>query len=117
MSDKPDMHIIKTPKLDLEGTLKPVGLSSPDGKVLVKFPNFYNSPAEEAEEFMAELDNAMSTGRVTPVMRKWLPVKEYEKLKKGWPTYAAMMSAAGEVFEAMGEMFGTLGEGNASENS
>lgn len=117
MTDKVDVHVLKVPKLDIESKLKPIALPTQKGNGLIRFPNFYDDNAETVEEFLDELESAQSRGRFVPVLKKWLPAKEYEKFAKSYPSYPEQAYAVGLVLDALGEMMGTLGEELASENS
>jgi len=115
MSDKP-ANVISLKGLDLESTHGPVAIPMPKGNGVITFPDFYDAPAEDVEEFLDDLNNGMATGKVSHVLAKWLPEKEHEKFRKAYPKYKAQLVICGEVLEVLSEAFGNPGEGDASEN-
>lgn len=112
MSDKP-ANVISLKGLDLEASHGPVSVPMPKGNGVITFPDFFDDDAEKVEEFMADLNHGMQTGAITPVLKKWLPAKEYEKFAKAYPKYRARMVIAGKVMETLSEQFGDEGEGAA----
>ena len=115
MTDKP-ANVISLKGLDLDSTHGPVSIPMPKGNGVITFPDFYDAPAEDVEEFLDDLNNGMATGKVSQVLAKWLPEKEHEKFRKAYPKYKAQLVICGEVLEVLSEAFGTSGEGRASEN-
>lgn len=111
MSDTPNLISLKG--LDLETSHGPVAVPLPKGNGVITFPDFFDADAEEVEAFMAELNHGMSVGAITPVLKKWLPEKEYEKFAKAYPKYRARMVIAGKVLETLSAQFGDEGEGDA----
>lgn len=116
MTDKPK-NLVSLKGLDLEGTNEPVLVPMPKGNGVITFPDFSDGDAESVEEFIDELNHGMATGKVTPLLRKWLPAKEYEKFQKAYPKYTAQLGIVGRVLEQLQASVGDQGEGDASENS
>lgn len=112
MTDTPK-NVISLKGLDLEGTNDPVLVPMPKGNGVITFPDFSDGDAEDVEDFIDEVNQAMATGKATGMLRKWLPEKEFEKFRKAYPKYTAQIAIVGRVLEQLQSSLGDEGEDDA----
>ncbi len=115
MTDTPTT-VLSLKGLDLEGKNDAVSVPMPKGNGVITFPDFTDGDAEAVEEMFALINNSLSTGAVTPLLKKWLSESEHEKFRKAYPKFKAQVGIVGAVLEALQLNMGDAGEGDASEN-
>lgn len=115
MTDKPG-NVLSLKGLDLEGNNEPVLVPIPTGNGVITFPDFTDGDVERVEEMFGLINQGLATGVLTPLVKKWLPAKEYDKFLKAYPKFKAQTGIIGAVLEALQKNIGDEGEGVASES-
>lgn len=113
-SDKPT-NIISVSDLDTETNQDPVRVPLKGGK-FVTFPDVYDMPLEEAEDFFRALALAEQTAVFTPVLKRWLSDDDYKALVEAYPTLRKLQPVIERVMAVYEKSWGPVGEGNASES-
>lgn len=114
-SDKPT-NVLNVKALDLEGENEPVRVPTKTGSGFITFPAFIDKDTEDVEEMFDLIDHGLSTGKLSPLLKKWLAEKEYEKFRKSYPRWQEQMTIVNAVVEKFQTMVGNQGEGDASES-
>ena len=111
--DKPLGNIKRIP-IETEVNHDPAKYPLKDG-TLVLFPDVYDLPVEEAEQFLDEASEAQYTGKVTPVLKKWLSEEHYKALVAEYKSLRQLGAVLQSVMAYYEGVWGNQGEGNASE--
>lgn len=107
-------NVLNVKALDLEGDSEPVRVPTRTGSGFITFPAFIDKDAEDVEEMFDLIDQGLSTGKLTPLLKKWLTEREYEKFRKSYPKWQEQMTIVNAVVEKFQAMVGDRGEGDAS---
>lgn len=113
-NDKP-LGNIKRVKIHNEVNKDPAQYPLKDG-TLVDFPDIWDLPLEEGDDFMAEMNRAANTGRVVPFLKKWLTKDHYARLVAEYPTLRQIQPVFYVVLQHYQGVWGSEGEELASEN-
>lgn len=111
-NDKPK-NIVSVSDLDFEANPDPVRVPLKGGK-FVTFPDVYDMPIEEAEQFFEDVARGQQTGRITPSLKRWLSPDDYAALVEAFPTLRSLMPVVERVMAAYEKSWGAPGEGDAS---
>lgn len=114
-NDKP-IGNIKRVKISDERNQDPAQYPLANGR-LVTFPDIFDMPTEEAEDFLDQLDEASRAGKISPVLKRWLSPEDYEALNAEYPTIRKLKPVFYAVMDYYQGVWGNQGEGDASEGS
>jgi hypothetical protein len=110
MADKPNVNL-SIAALEAEiGIVEPYVIAMHDSK-RVTFPDVGAMPAEEAEDFLDDIEDA---GRNSEVLEKWLSAEDYEtfrEAKLSLRTQTHVLRKVGAYYEST---LGDKGKGRAS---
>ena len=112
--DKP-LGNIKRIKIENEVNPDPAQYPLKDG-TLVEFPDIFDMPIEQAEEFLDKANHAQYTGKITPFLKEWLSQEHYQALVAECNTLRKIRPVFEAVMNYYQGIWGDQGEGNASEN-
>jgi len=112
-NDKPKNIISVADLDDIAENPDPITIALKDG-TKITFPDVYDMPLEEAEDFFRELTRGMNTGIMTPALKKWLPEEDYKALIKAFPTVRRLGPVIERVMAKYEAQWGSEGEGRAS---
>lgn len=113
-NDKP-LGNIKRVKIENEVNQDPALYPLANGH-LVEFPDVFDMPLEEAENFFDELNRAQAAGKVTPILKKWLSKEDYAELVAEYSTPRKIKPVFEAIMSYYEGIWGDAGEGSASES-
>src|SRR5690625_2395933 len=111
--DKPKNIISVADLDDIAENPDPITIALKDG-TKITFPDVYDMPIEEAEDFFREVSRAQATGAMTTVLKKWLPADDVKALLKAFPTNRKINPVIQRVMSKYEAQWGSEGEGDAS---
>lgn len=112
-NDKP-LGNIKRVQLEDEINQDPAQYPLKSGK-LVTFPDIFDMPTEDAENFLDEMDSAGRAGKVSQILKKWLSPEDYKALDAEYPTLRKIKPVFEAVMNYYMGIWGSTGEDSASE--
>lgn len=112
-TDKPKNVINVADLDDIAENPDPVRVPVGDSKT-VTFPDLFDLPIEQAEEFFAEMYRGMDRAILTPALKKWLSKDDYDALLKAYPTFRKLNPIIRRVMDKYEASWGAEGEGDAS---
>jgi len=111
-NDKPLGNIKRVP-VEAEVNQDPAMYPLKSGK-LVTFPDIFDLPIEEAEDFLDQMNQAAREGKISPLLKKWLSEEDYEALSGEYPTLRKIKPVFYAVMNYYQGVWGDAGEGTAS---
>lgn len=114
-NDKP-LGNIKRVNISDELNQDPAQYPLANGK-LVTFPDIFDMPTEQAEEFLDQMNAAGREGKISPVLKKWLSPEDYKALDAEYPTMRKIKPVFYAVMNYYQGVWGDQGEDPASEGS
>lgn len=114
-NDKPRNVISVSDLEDIEANPDPVRVPLKGGK-FVTFPDVYDMPLEDAEEFFDELARGQAENNLSRPLKRWLSEKDYAALLAQYGTIRKLQPVVERVMAAYEKSWGTVGEGNDSES-
>ena len=113
-NDKP-LGNIKRVKIENETNQDPAQYPLANGR-LVTFPDVYDMEIEEAESFFDQLNSARQSGKLTPVLKRWLEPEDYKALVAEYGTPRKLGPVVNAVMSYYEGVWGNEGEDTASES-
>lgn len=111
--DKP-IGNIKRVTVESENT-DPAQYPLSNGK-LITFPDVYDLPLEEAEQFFDEIESAQGSGKLSPALKRWLSPEDYKALVAEYPSPRKLGPVVSAVMDHYQGVWGKPGEDDASES-
>lgn len=113
-NDKPLGNIKRVPVED-EINQDPALYPLKSGK-LITFPDIFDMPTKQAEQFLRDMDTKARAGRVSEILEDWLSPADYKALDAEYPTLRKVKPVFEAVMAYYESIWGTAGEDNASES-